>query len=127
MLKSVGLLAAAISSAALAGQPVGPFSFTGLADNGDTAVLRFDPSPATSGQLVVLGDRTHENSKTFPVTYRVLPHDSKSEGNPRVQITFPDKQSLTIFCDPLSNNCRSEGFITEGGVTFALLWHIERH
>ncbi|CAB3759866.1 hypothetical protein [Paraburkholderia solisilvae] len=127
MSKYIGIFATAISFVALAGQPTGLFSFTGLADNGDTAVLRFDPSPATTGRLFVVDDRTHQNSKTFPVTYRVLPRDSKSEGNPRVEITFPDKQSLTIFCDPLSSNCRSDGFVTEGGITFALLWHIDRH
>jgi hypothetical protein len=100
---------------------------TGLTDAGDTAVLRFDSAPSQTGQLTIIGGQTHLAIKTLPLKYRLLPKDAKVLGDPQVQITFADKQSLTIFCDPLSNNCRSEDLITEDGVTFALLWHIDRH
>jgi hypothetical protein len=99
---------------------------TGLTDTGDAAVLNFDPSPSADGTLTILGDRTLAKPRTVIISYRVLPVKTSVEGDPRVQITFPDKQSLTIMCDPLSDNCRSDGFITESGVTFALLWRISR-
>jgi hypothetical protein len=99
---------------------------TGLTDTGDTAVLKLDPAPSANSTLTILGDRTHTPPRTVPVGYRLLPVKSSIEGDPRVQISFSDMHSLTIICDPLSDNCRSDGFVTESGVTFALLWHIDR-
>jgi hypothetical protein len=103
------------------------FSMTGLTHEGDTAVLRFDPAPSATGKLVILGDRTHSGSRTMAFSYRILPLTPHAPGNPTVEMTFGDKQSLTIFCDPLSDNCRSTDFVTEDGITFSLLWRIERH
>ena len=121
------LTAFALTSQVLAAQPLLPdFLMTGLTDTGDTAVLKFAPAPSASGKLTILGDHTHAQLRTVAFSYRLLPVKSGVEGDPRVQITFSDKRSLTIMCDPLSDNCRSDGFITESGVTFALLWHITR-
>lgn len=113
------------SFSAFAGQVDHTFAMAGLAETGDTVTLRFNPAPSTEGLMTILGNRTGTNPKSVDFTYRLIPKTVARVGDPRVQITFPDKQSLTIFCDPLSNNCRSEGFVTEGGVTFALPWHIE--
>ncbi len=46
--------------------------------------------------------------------------------DPAVEVTFTDKQSLAISCDSLSDNCRSAAYVVEGGVTFSLLWRIDR-
>jgi hypothetical protein len=121
------LVALAVSAQVSAGQSqFADFSMTGLTDTGDAAVLQFYPAPSEGGTLTILGDRTHVQPRTVPLRYRLMPEKNSVDGDPRVQVTFPDQQSLTIMCDPLSDNCRSEGFITESGVTFALLWHIKR-
>jgi hypothetical protein len=121
------LAALAVSVQVWAGQaPIVAFSMTGLTDTGDAAVLKFDPAPSEGGTLTILGDRTHIQPRTVPLSYRLIPVKTSVDGDPRVQITFSDKKSLIIMCDPLSDNCRSDGFITESGVTFALLWHIKR-
>lgn len=103
------------------------FSMTGLTQSGDTAVLHFDPVAAAAGKLVILGDRSNTKQQTIAFSYRFVPGTPGAKGDPTVEITFADKQSLTIFCDPLSDNCRSTDFITEDGTTFALVWRIARH
>jgi hypothetical protein len=35
-----------------------------------------------------------------------------------LKTTFADEQSLIILCDSVSDNCGSEGFVSENGVTF---------
>lgn len=93
----------------------------GMTNTGDTALLKFDSPSSPNGMLVILRNRIHEHRVTVPFSYRLCPVKASVDGDPRVQITFPEKQSLVITCDPLSDNCRSDTFITESGVTFALV------
>jgi hypothetical protein len=99
----------------------------GLSDSGDTVELHFDASPSTNGKLVILGNRSGVTPKSVPFSYRMLPTAPGGLADPSVEITFADKQTLAISCDPLSNNCRSAGYVVEGNATFSLLWHIDRN
>ena len=121
------LFALLVCTPALARHIDQAFTMTGLTQSGDTAELRFDPVSSAAGKLVILGDRSNTKPQTIAFSYQFVPGTPGATGVPTVQITFADKQSLTIFCDPLSDNCRSTDFITEDGTTFALLWRIARH
>ena len=103
-----------------------PVVMTGENQMADTAELRFDPAPAHTGTLVVLGDRTKTPRRTYSFVYDV-PDRQPAGTDPIVNLTFADKQTLSISCDPLSNNCNSAGYLTEGGSTFSILWKIARH
>ncbi|WP_207005202.1 hypothetical protein [Trinickia mobilis] len=99
---------------------------TGENQMGDTVELRFDPAPSHAGTLVILGDRTKTPPKSVAFVYEV-PDKQPAGANATVNITFGDKQTLSITCDPLADNCRSAGYVTEGGSTFSILWKIARH
>jgi hypothetical protein len=122
----VFLLTLALLGAAAAANDSHRFLMTGLTDAGDTVELHFDALPLSSGKLVILGNRSGM-SKAVPFSYRVMPLPPGGLADPVVEITFSDKQALTISCDPLSDNCRSASYVVEGGATFSLLWRIDRH
>jgi hypothetical protein len=103
------------------------FLMAGLSDSGDTVELHFDAPPSSNGKLVILGNRSGVTPKSVPFSYRMRPPVPRGLADPSVEITFADKQTLAISCDPLSNNCRSAGYVVEGNATFSLLWHIDRN
>ena len=115
-----------LAGSALAGLYAKPVVMTGENQMGDTAELRFDPSPSHTGTLVLLGDRTKTPQQTFPFVYEI-PDKRATQSSPTVNITFADKQTLSISCDPLAENCESAGYVTVGGSTFSILWVIARH
>ncbi|OYD76161.1 UNVERIFIED_ORG: hypothetical protein BDU10_1233 [Burkholderia sp. CF145] len=103
-----------------------PVSMTGSADSGDTVELRFDSPPSKTATLLIKGDRTGSAPKTVPCTYELEPIQKGALESPIVKITFNDKQTMTIACDPLSDNCHADGYPTVGGTSFSVLWHITR-
>ncbi|MFP3644397.1 hypothetical protein [Paraburkholderia sp. SIMBA_054] len=103
-----------------------PVSMTGSADSGDTVELRFDSPPSKTATLLIKGDRTGSAPKTVPCTYELEPIQKGALESPVVKITFNDKQTMTIACDPLSDNCHADGYPMVGGTSFSVLWHITR-
>ncbi|PTB30347.1 hypothetical protein C9I56_03010 [Paraburkholderia caribensis] len=103
-----------------------PVSMTGSADSGDTVELRFDGPPSKTATLQIKGDRSGSAPKTIPCTYELEPIQKGALESPIVKITFNDKQTMTIACDPLSNNCHADSYPTVGGTSFSVLWHITR-
>ncbi|AUT60253.1 hypothetical protein [Paraburkholderia terrae] len=103
-----------------------PVSMTGSADSGDTVELRFDSPPSKTATLLIKGDRTGSAQKTVPCTYELEPTQKGALENPIVKITFNGKQTMTIACDPLSDNCHADSYPTVGGTSFSVLWHITR-
>ncbi|TKC81303.1 hypothetical protein FAZ69_28650 [Trinickia terrae] len=115
-----------LTANAFAGVYSKPVVMTSVNQMGDTAELRFDAAPAHTGTLVILGDRTKTPQKSYPFVYSV-PDKQPAGAAPTVDVTFGDKQTLNITCDPLADNCQSAGYVTEGGSTFSILWKISRH
>ncbi|WP_240057156.1 hypothetical protein [Paraburkholderia azotifigens] len=122
---SAALFALPLSS--IAAEPAAPFSMTGFSDRGDTVELRFGARDAQTARLVIKGDRTGTPAKTVPCSYEIEPvQKSGTLDNPVVKITFADKRTMTIACDPLSDNCHADGYPTVSGTTFSMLWRIQR-
>ncbi|QCP53382.1 hypothetical protein FAZ95_30450 [Trinickia violacea] len=115
-----------LAGSAFAGLYSKPVVMTGENQMGDTAELRFDAAPSHNGTLVILGDRTKTPKKSVPFIYDV-PDKQPAGTGPTVNITFGDKKTLSISCDPFADNCKSTGYVTEGGSTFSILWKIARH
>jgi hypothetical protein len=115
-----------LTGSAFAGLYSKPVLMTGEDQMGNTAELRFDAAPSHTGTLVILGDRTKTPQKSVSFVYEVLDKQPAGAG-PTVDITFGDKQTLSISCDPIADNCKSAGYVTEGGSTFSILWKIARH
>ncbi|WP_241024124.1 hypothetical protein [Burkholderia sp. Ac-20365] len=116
----------ALPLSAIAAQPIAPISMTGVTDTGDTAELRFDATPSNAATLLIKGDRTGSPPRSFPVSYTFEPIQKGALNNPIVKITFNDKQTMTIACDPLSDNCHADSYPTVGGISFSILWRITR-
>jgi hypothetical protein len=112
-----------LSVSALAGTFGTPIVMGGTTQTADTAELRFDPRPSNSGVLIVLGDHSGTTRQTYPFVYDV-PEKQPDPTARRVNITFADKTTLSISCDPLSNNCRSLNYVDKGANTFSLMWKI---
>ena len=103
-----------------------PVSMKGSADSGDSVELRFDSPPSKTATLLIKGDRTGTAPKAVPCTYELEPIQKGALESPIVKITFNDRQTMTIACDPLSNNCHADSYPTVGGTSFSVLWHITR-
>jgi len=116
----------AVTGSAFAGLYSKPVVMTGENQMGDTAELRFEAAPSHTGTLVILGDRSKTPRKSVAFVYDV-PDKQPAGSDPTVNITFSDKQTLSISCDPLADNCKSAGYVTEGGSTFSILWKMARH
>jgi hypothetical protein len=107
-------------------QPIVMASETQL---GDDAELRFDPTPANTGELVVVDKTTKAVSLKRPFSYDVkggTPNMPRTPRGATVDLRFSDGNALTIACDPLSENCRSSDFVTEGSDAFSLSWVIKQ-
>jgi hypothetical protein len=114
------------AGSAFAGLYPKPVVMTGENQMGDTAELRFDAAPAHTGTLVLLGNKTKTPPQTYHFIYDI-PDAPSAKTDASVNLTFADNQTLSISCDPLADNCRSAGYVTEGGSTFSILWKIARH
>jgi hypothetical protein len=112
-----------LAGSAFAGGYSRPVVMTGMTQMADTAELRFDPAPADTGTLVILGDHTKTPQQTYRFIYDVPP-EKRGAVDPPVNIAFSDKQKLTILCDTLSDICRSTGYVTEGAATFSMSWRV---
>lgn len=121
---AVSAAAMALSVSALAGSFGKAIVMDGTTQTADTAELRFDPTPSNSGVLIVLGDHSGTARQTYQFVYDV-PEKQPDPTARRVNITFADKTTLSISCDPLSDNCRSLDYVVKGANTFSLLWKIE--
>ncbi|CAG9241457.1 hypothetical protein [Paraburkholderia caribensis] len=118
----------ALPLASIAVPFLAPVSMTGSADSGDSVELRFDGPPSKTATLLIKGDRTGTAPKTIPCTYELEPEPIQKGAleSPIIKITFIDKQTMTIACDPLSDNCHADSYPTVGGASFSMLWHIVR-
>ena len=103
-----------------------PVLMTGSADSSDTVELRFDSPPSKTATLLIKGDRTGSPPKTVPCTYELEPIQKGALESPIVKIMFNDRQTMTIACDPLSDNRHADSYPTVGGTSFSMLWHITR-
>lgn len=112
--------------AAPAAQPIAPVSMTGVSDTGDTVELRFDATPSNAATLLIKGDRTGSPPRSFPVAYELEPIQKGALESPVVKLTFKDRQTMTIACDPLSDTCHADSYPTVGGTSFSILWRITR-
>jgi hypothetical protein len=128
MLKEWALTVAfmVISGTALASGYERPIVMTSETQLGDDAELRFNPAPANTGELVVMDKTAHAVSLTRPFSYDVEGVDHTAPRGSTVDLHFSDGNGLTIACDPLSENCRSSDFLTEGPDTFSISWVIKR-
>lgn len=117
------VIALSVAGSVFAGGYAKPVVMTGVTQMADTAELLFDPAPADTGKLVVLGDHTNTPQQTYRFVYNV-PAAAPNAVNPPVNIAFSDKQTLTILCDRLSDICRSTGYVTEGSATFSMSWKV---
>ncbi|SIT50167.1 conserved hypothetical protein [Paraburkholderia piptadeniae] len=99
---------------------------TGVADNGDTVELHIDSSPSKSATILIKGDRTGFPPKSIACSYELEPIQKGALESPIVKIKFNDRQTMTIACDPLSDNCHADGYPTIGGTSFSILWRINR-
>ncbi|WP_240057154.1 hypothetical protein [Paraburkholderia azotifigens] len=122
---TAALLASSLST--IAAESTAPFSMTGVADNSDSVELRFDGPSSKSAKLLIKGDRTGFPPKTVPCSYELEPVQRGALESPIVKITFKDKETMTIACDPLSDNCHADRYPTVAGTSFSMLWHIKRH
>jgi hypothetical protein len=100
-----------------------PVVMQGVTQMADTAELHFDPAPAHTGTLVVLGDHTNTPKQSYPFNYTV-PAPVRGSTDAAVTLDFSGKQSLTILCDSLSDICHSTGYMTEGTTTFSMAWKV---
>jgi hypothetical protein len=103
-----------------------PIVMTSETQLGDDAELRFDPAPANTGELVVLDKTSNVISLKRPFSYDVEGGKRTAPRGSTVDLRFADGNGLTIACDPLSVNCRSSDFLTEGLDTFSISWVIKR-
>lgn len=122
---AVAVIALSVAVSAFAAGYTKPVVMTGVTQMADTAELHFDPAPADTGTLVILGDHTKTPQQTFRFVYDVPPTPRNEENEP-VKIAFSDKQKLTILCDRLSDMCRSTDYVTQGTTTFSMSWKITR-
>ncbi|HEY2000123.1 hypothetical protein [Paraburkholderia sp.] len=121
---AVAVIALSLVKSACAIGTSGPIVMTGITQMADTAELRFDPAPADTGTLVILGDHSKTPQQTYRFVYnRLAPYGTV---DPEVSISFADKHTLTILCDALSDNCRSTDYVTEGAATFSMMWKLTR-
>ncbi|SOE64355.1 hypothetical protein SAMN05446935_2453 [Burkholderia sp. YR290] len=60
------------------------------------------------------------------IAYELEPIQKCALKSTVVKITFNNKQTMMIACDPLSDNCHADGYPTVGGTSFSVLWHITR-
>jgi hypothetical protein len=120
------LLSAALPLYAFAEPPVARFSMTGLADTGDPVELHFGDPASHDSVLVVKGEKTGSANRSFPISYEIEPTQSDALESPVVKVIFSNKQQMTIACDPLSDNCHADTYTTVGGISFSMLWHINR-
>lgn len=100
-----------------------PVVMTGVTQMADTAELHFDPAPAHTGTLVVLGDHSKTPRQSYLFVYN-LPAPTRTEVDPPVNLDFNNKQKLTLLCDPRSDNCIATGYLTFGKTTFSILWKV---
>jgi hypothetical protein len=100
-----------------------PVVMTGVTQMADTAELHFDPAPAHTGKLIVLGDHSKTPPQSYPFVYN-LPAPQRTEVDPPVKLDFTNKQKLTLLCDPRSDNCIATGYLTFGETTFSILWKV---
>jgi hypothetical protein len=100
-----------------------PVVMTGITQMADTVELRFDPAPANTGTLVILGDHSKTPEQKYQFVYDVLAVPQGSIER-TVNLNFNGKQKLTLSCDTLSDNCRSTDYLTEGATTFSILWKV---
>jgi len=112
-----------IAGSAMADGYSHPVVMQGVTQMADTAELHFDPAPKHTGTLVVLGDHTGTPKQSYPFVYS-LPAPQQGMTDPSVTLDFSDKQTLTILCDPFSDNCRSTSYVTEGNTTFSMSWKV---
>jgi hypothetical protein len=119
----ISFILVSLPATALAGGYSRPVVLTGVTQMADTVELRFDPAPADTGTLVVLGNQ----SKTPPKSYRFvydLPPISRGTTDQPVNIAFSDSNKLSLLCDTLSDICRSTDYVTEGSATFSMSWKV---
>lgn len=112
-----------LSASAFAGGYSKPVVMTGMTQMADTVELRFDPAPADTGTLVILGDHSGTPEQKYRFVYD-LPARSRGAVDQPVNIDLGDKQKLNILCDTLSDNCHSTDYVTEGSATFSTLWKV---
>ncbi|RFU45999.1 hypothetical protein [Paraburkholderia sp. DHOC27] len=112
-----------MSAWAFAGGYPQPVVMTGETQMADTAELHFDPAPANTGTLVILGDHSKIPEQKYRFAYD-LPAESASGVDQPVSIDFTNKAKLTIVCDSLSDNCHSTDYVTVGSATFSTLWKV---
>ncbi|MEW6342897.1 MAG: hypothetical protein AB1704_19740 [Pseudomonadota bacterium] len=120
---TVAFILFSIAGSAFADGYSRPVVMTGVTQMADTAELHFDPAPADTGTLVILGDHTKTPKQTYRFVYN-LPAAQRKAVDPAVNLDFSDKQKLTILCDPRSDNCMSTGYVTMGTATFSMLWKV---
>jgi hypothetical protein len=101
-----------------------PTVMTSETQLGDNVELRFDPTPANTGALVVVDKTSHAVSLKRAFSYDVKGGKLTAAQGSTVDLHFADGQTLTIACDPLSENCSSSDFLTEGSDTFSISWVI---
>jgi hypothetical protein len=114
----------AAARTALAGDFTVPVTLTSETQLGDAAELQFDPGTAKIGKLLILGNKTGGGQIEQKFTYDVSGGDRETARGATIVVSFDDKQSLEISCDPMADNCRSSGFATESGSTFSISWTI---
>jgi hypothetical protein len=112
-----------LSASAFAGGFSKPVVMTGVTEMADTVELRFDPAPADTGTLVILGDHSKTPEQKYSFVYD-LPISPRGATDQPVNLNFNDKQKLNILCDTLSDVCRSTDYITEGATTFSISWKV---
>jgi hypothetical protein len=120
---TVAFILFSVASTAMADGYTHPVVMTGVTQMADTAELRFDPAPAHTGTLVILGDHTKTPQQRYRFVYTV-PAPQHGDVDPPINLDFSDKQKLTILCDPRSDNCMSTGYVTLGAATFSMLWKV---
>ena len=111
---------------AFAGDFAVPVTLTGITQLGYPAELRFERGAAKTGRLVILGGTSGGAPVEERFTYDVTGDHRQTARGAVVDVHFEDKQSVNITCDPLSDNCRSSGYVTESGATFSIVWTITR-
>jgi hypothetical protein len=102
-----------------------PIVMTSETQLGDDVELRFDPTPADTGELVVVDKTSNAVSLMRTFSYDVKGGKLSAARGSTVDVRFHDGNALTIACDPLSENCRSSDFLTEGPDTFSISWVIK--
>jgi hypothetical protein len=115
-----------VSLVAHAADPGVPTMMTGYADNGDRVELRFDAAPSHDAHLVVVGNRTGAPPKSFDLSYELVDTSADGLESPVVKLSLPGGETLTIACDPRSDDCHADGYPALGPYSFSNLWAVER-